>query len=280
MQMSTNKSYCGIIAIVGRPNVGKSSLLNLLVNKKISSTSSKPQTTQSLLRGIYTNGRYQYIFIDSPGLQTKRQGKMINSLNKQVLQATFDTDAVIYVVELGKYTSADLQVLNLIKKQKNIILVINKMDKKIVNSEQFIADIRIMHNFSNIILTSARHNKGIDKILNELQIYMPESPFLYDENQVTDADDSTLVLNIIKEKLFRYLGQELPYTIKVELTDFRTEKNTIIIFANIIYVRKSQKSIIIGKNAVKLKKISTKARLDLEKLYQQKVFLKLAVTSK
>ncbi len=292
---------CGFIAIIGRPNVGKSTLINHLIGDKVSITSRKPQTTQYKINGITVQNNIQYVFVDTPGFQNRYVSPVNELLNQSVVSAVSDIDAILFVVEAGMFNPGDDEVLSLLKhidansnrnnnpeqSSLKIILVINKIDKmkdKLLLT-QFAKFISHKYPFIATILLSAKNNFQLDGVFTTLAPLMPISPFLYLEDQLTDKDNNFLIKEIIREKLFRYLGQELPYSIAVIINEFiqaKTTNNEDIsnIDATILVEKDNQKMIIIGKNGEKLKKISSEARLDCEKLLDQKVFLRLWVKVK
>lgn len=278
----TNKTFCGFIAIVGRPNVGKSTLMNHLVGQKISVTSRKPQTTRHKVTGVYTKGDAQYIFVDTPGFQKQYLTKLNQALNQSVVNSLSCVDIIIYVVEAGVFNAGDEEVLKLLPLNANVLLVINKRDQiKDKNElEHFIAQINSKFKFKQVISVAAKHNYGMDEVLASILPHLPESIFLYPEDQLTDKNSNFLASEIIREKLFRYLGDELPYNSMVEINKFEQTTKLYKVFATIIVEKENQKPMIIGKGGEKLKKISMDSRLDMEKLFAVKVFLDVWVKVK
>ncbi len=277
-----NNTHCGFISIIGRPNVGKSTLMNHLIGQKISITSRKPQTTQYKINGIYTKDNYQYIFVDTPGFQTLYINKLNILLNQSVINAIANVNVILFVVEAGLWNEGDEKVLALLPANSNIILVVNKEDK-IKNKrdlKDFTNRIQAKYNFKDTYVLSAKHHTGIDVALNKLKSFLPKSPFLYDKDQLTDRSNTFLTQEIIREKIFRYLGEELPYNIAIEINEYKVTDELNRIIGTILVDRENYKGIVIGKKGEKLKKISLEARLDLEALYDKKVFLQLWVKVK
>lgn len=274
---------CGFVSIVGRPNVGKSTLMNHLIGQKISITSRKPQTTQQKISGVLTVENTQYIFVDTPGFQKLYLNKLNNLLNQSVINSISDVDAVIFVVEALIFNQGDQNVIDLLPKNKNVILVVNKQDKAKDHAElnKFIKSVRQKFDFSDVVLVSAKTHSGMDEILKYLNKYIPESNFLYPEDQLTDKNTKFLVSEIIREKLFRNLGEELPYSLAVNIDEFDVSDSKLTkINATIIVDKANQKGMVIGKGGEKLKKISSEARIDIETLLDNKVFLQVWVKVK
>lgn len=279
--MTTTK--CGLITIVGRPNVGKSTLLNHLLEQKISITSRKPQTTQHKIVGVLTKGEQQYVFIDTPGFQTRYRNTFNTLLNQTVINSLNAVDVILFVIEAGVFSDADIEVMNLLPKNANIILVVNKQDKvkdkKLL--KEFIIKVNAYLPFKQTICTIAKSSFGLGQILTAVAQYLPCSEFLYSADQLTDRSSNFLASELIREKLIRYLGEELPYNLNVEIEKFDEADATLNKISAIITVnKKNQKGIVIGKDGEKLKKISTEARLDMEKLFAKKVFLQIWVKVK
>lgn len=283
MTLMTNTTYCGFVAIVGRPNVGKSTLMNHLIGQKVSITSRKPQTTRHKVTGVYTEENVQYIFVDTPGFQKLNLNKMNLALNQSVVNSLSAVDAVIYVVEAGLFNDGDREVLNLLpQKHANVILVVNKKDKLKDRSEldKFVSDIKNQYPFKEVVIVAAKHDHGMKEVLTAVKYSLPESVFLYPEDQLTDKSSSFMASEIIREKLFRSLGEELPYSLMVEIEKFEQTSKLTKVFATIVVDRENQKPIIIGKGGEKLKKISIESRLDMEKLFDTKVHLEIWVKVK
>lgn len=283
------KTYCGFIAIIGKPNVGKSKLINHIVGKKISITSDRAQTTRYAITGIRTieeDGapKYQFVFVDTPGIEKKNTNKYSPVLNKSVLKTLEDVDVIVWVIESHRYSEEDQNVLNILQKihNKPIFLVVNKIDKaKSPESQQYMHDnierIKEHCQFVNTCLISAKHNLGIAELLSELKKFLPSGPFMYDVDQQSTRDTNFIIQETIREKTFRYLGQELPYTLIIELEEVKDDKDLLTVKAVIFVTKESNKGIIIGAGGLMLKKISTESRLDLERQFNKKVFLEIWV---
>ena len=271
---------CGFIAIVGRPNVGKSTLMNHLIGQKISITSKKAQTTRHKVTGIYTDDTAQFIFVDTPGFQTHHRNAINDRLNLNVTEALSGVDAVAFVIEAMRFTEADRTVIRQLPKHVPVVLVLNKIDRsKAQNAHElqaFIDSVTAEFPFAATATVSAKHALGLAALLQQLKAYLPEGAPLYPEDMVTDKSGRFLASEIVREKLFRYLGEELPYAMNVEVEQFQVEEDGLHrIHIAVLVDKDSQKAILIGKGGEKLKKISTEARLDMEKLFDAKVFLRV-----
>ena len=274
---------CGYISIVGRPNVGKSTLLNHILQQKISITSRKPQTTRHNIIGIKTIEDAQFIYVDTPGLHKGGERAMNRYLNRAAATAMLDVDAIVFVIEALKWTDEDQQVLEKVRRCGTpVILAVNKVDQ-IKDKESllpFLAGISEKMDFAEVIPLSALRGKNLEILEQTVKKYLPESTPFYAEDQVTDRSERFLAAEIIREKLTRRLGQELPYGISVEVEQFSEEAGLYRIHAVIWVERKGQKAIVIGKSGAMLKSIGKDARLDMEKLFDSKVFLELWVKVK
>ena len=270
---------CGFIAIVGRPNVGKSTLMNHLIGQKISITSKKAQTTRNRVTGIYTDDTAQFVFVDTPGFQTYHRNALNDRLNLNVTEAVSGVDVIVFVVEALRFSDADRIVLQQLPKNTPVVLVVNKIDKDKAKDaatlDAFIAEVRQAFDFADCEVVSAKHGLRIANLLAKLKSYLPESVPMYPEDMITDKSSRFLAAEIVREKLFRYLGEELPYAMNVEVEKF-DEGDGI----HHIYIAVLVEPIVIGKGGEKLKKISTEARLDMEKLFDCKIFLKVWVKVK
>lgn len=276
---------CGFVAIVGRPNVGKSTLMNHLIGQKISITSKKAQTTRNRVTGIYTDDTAQFVFVDTPGFQTNHRNALNDRLNQNVTEALSGVDVVVFVVEAMRFTDADRVVLKQLPKHTPVVFVVNKIDKDKAKDkfalEAFINEVCQEFEFAASEAVSAKHGLRIANLLELLKPYLPESIPMYPEDMVTDKSSRFLAMEIVREKLFRYLGEELPYAMNVEVEQFEEEESGLFrIYIAVLVDKDSQKAILIGKGGEKLKKISTEARLDMEKLFDTKVFLKIWVKVK
>jgi len=275
---------CGTVAIIGKPNVGKSTLLNALVGQKISITSRKAQTTRHRITGIRTTAQTQFIFVDTPGFQTAHGNALNRSLNKTVLGAVGDVDLVLFVVNAGSFAAADAKVMALLSNNIPAMLVANKLDK--VNRREALApwlqEMQSKHAFAEFVPMSAKNPKDIERLLVQCQKYLPEQAWWYAEDELTDRSEKFLASEIIREKLFRLTGDELPYTSTVIIDKFteepgKTVSRMVRIAATIVVERDGHKAMVIGDKGERLKQIGTMARQELEKLMDAKVFLELWV---
>lgn len=277
-------THCGLIAIVGKPNVGKSTLLNALVGQKISITSRKAQTTRHRITGIRTEGNTQFVFADTPGFQTRHNSALNKSLNKAVLGTISDVDLILFVVEAGSFTLADAKVLSLFKPGIPALLIANKLDTVHRRSElaPWLKSMQERHDFAEFVPMSAKNPKDIANLLEICRKYLPVQPWWYGEDELTDRSEKFLVSETIREKLFRLTGDELPYSSTVVVDSFTEEKaktanRMIRIAATIVVERDGHKAMVIGKGGERLKRIGTEARQELEKLLDAKVFLEIWV---
>jgi len=280
---------CGLIAIVGRPNVGKSTLLNALVGQKISITSRKAQTTRHRITGIRTlpdgqGGGAQFVFVDTPGFQTRHGTALNRSLNKTVLGAIDSVDLVLFVVEAGNFTLGDAKVLSLLKEGTPTLLVANKLDTVHRRAEiaHWLRDMQQRHPFAEYVPMSAKNPRDVQRLLDICARYLPAQPWWYGEDELTDRSEKFLASEVVREKLFRLTGDELPYTSTVVIEKFDEEKSRAHgrlarIAATIVVERDGHKAMIIGERGERLKRIGTEARQELEKLMDCKVFLELWV---
>jgi GTP-binding protein Era len=274
---------CGYVAIVGRPNVGKSTLLNHILGQKISITSRKPQTTRHQVLGIKTEDQHQIIFVDTPGLH-KDAGKAINRyMNRAASSAIKDVDLVVFVVDRTAWTEEDAMVLEQIQRAGlPTMLVVNKVDLLADKSEllphlQVLAD---KGDFAAILPVSALHKHNVAELEAEILKLLPESKHFFPEDQITDRSQRFLAAEIVREKIMRQLGDELPYAITVEIEEFALEGAILHISAVIFVERKGQKKILIGDKGSRLRSIGTDARRDMELLFDSKVMLRLWVKVK
>lgn len=269
-------SYCGYIALVGRPNVGKSTLLNCILEQKLSITSKKPQTTRHSILGIRTLGEYQFVYVDTPGIHKGNKKAMNKLMNKTAISVLRDVDVIAFVVDGTHWEDEDEYVLALIKKAHvPCILVINKVDK-IAEKEQllpWIEQMRQKFEFAAIIPVSAKTGVQVDALQQQLIPYLPEGPHLFPDDQVTDRSVKFLCAELLREKVFRFCGQELPYSVTVEIESFKDEGTLVRIHALILVDKENHKRMIIGDKGQKLKEMATSARIDMEKMLDKKVFL-------
>ena len=270
---------CGLVAIVGRPNVGKSTLLNALVGQKVSITSDKAQTTRHRITGIRTDGDAQFVFVDTPGFQTKHGAALNRTLNRTVTGVLGDVDVVLFVVEAGRFGLDDAKVLALMPPGKPVFLIANKLDAVHRRAElaPWLKGMQERHAFAEFVPLSAKRQSDVQRLLGIVRPYLPEQPWFYEEDALTDRSERFLASEIIREKLFRLTGDELPYTSTVIIDKFEEEGNLRRIAASIVVERDAHKGMIIGSGGERLKRIGSEARSELEKLMDAKVFLELWV---
>jgi GTP-binding protein Era len=272
----------GFVAIVGRPNVGKSTLLNHLIGQKISITSRKAQTTRHRVTGIFTDDTRQLIFVDTPGFQTRHRNAMNDAMNHSVTTTLADVDVVLFVIEALTFDAADIEVLRLLPKHRPVVLVINKADQ-LEDKNRLLPFVQRMSEafaFHAIVPVSAEKEWALDELFRVITPCLPASEPLYPEDQITDRDSRFLAAEIVREKLFRLLGDEIPYSTMVEIEKFEEAGPLFRIFAAVLVDKPNQKAIVIGRGGEKLKLISTQARLDMEKLFDCKVYLQVWVKVK
>ncbi|UTH73702.1 GTPase Era [Chromobacterium sp. IIBBL 290-4] len=280
--MTDTPFHCGFVAIVGRPNVGKSTLMNHLIGQKISITSKKSQTTRHRVTGIHTEDAAQFVFVDTPGFQTYHKGALNEALNKSVKDSLGSVDCVLFLLEAMRFTAADKEVMALLPKKTPVILVVNKLDKAKdkLTLQAFIDEVTAEFEFAGVEVVSAKHGQRLAELLDQVRPHLPESMPLYPEDMITDKNERFLAAEIVREKLFRYLGEELPYEMNVEVEMFEMDGALRRIHIAVLVDKEHQKPIVIGRAGEKLKKISTEARLDMEKLFDGKVFLQVWVKVK
>jgi GTPase len=277
---------CGYVAIVGRPNVGKSTLLNSLVGQKVSITSKKSQTTRHRINGILTDAQSQFIFVDTPGFQTQHTNRLNSAMNRAVTQSVRDVDVVILVIEALRFDDRDKLVMRLLpvndKQSKPIILVINKVDRLADKSQllPFLKKMAQEYPFAAIVPVSAEQGTQLPDLISTIRSYLPPNPPVFSEDEVTDRSERFIAAELVREKLFRLLGEEIPYSTSVVIDQFTTEGELRKIHASIIVDKANQKAIVIGKDGEKLKVIGTQARKDMEKSFGGKVYLEVWVKVK
>lgn len=269
--------HSGFIAIVGRPNVGKSTLLNHLIGQKVSITSRKAQTTRHRITGILTEENTQFVFVDTPGFQTQYLNTLNKGLNKVVTSSLRDVNVVLFVIEARHFDDRDRQVMNLLPKNIPVLLVINKVDNMVDKGEllPFMQDIAKEREFTAIVPVSAKQDKQLDTLLDAIRPFLPEGEKIYPEDEVTDRNERFLAAEIVREKVFRFTGEELPYSVSVVIEQFKMDGKMRRIHAAILVDKDAHKAMLIGKNGEKLKEIATQARLDMEKMFDGKVFLEV-----
>ncbi|MER0216723.1 MAG: GTPase Era [Nitrosomonas sp.] len=272
----------GYIAIIGRPNVGKSTLLNKLLQQKISITSRKAQTTRFRINGILTDQQTQYVFVDTPGFQTQFINRLNTAMNRVVMQSVQDVDVILFVIEALRFDQRDLAALKILPEHVPVILVINKIDRLADKNRllPFLKEVGSTFKFADVIPVSAMHKIQLPELLTTIRQYLPENPPLYGEDEVTDRSERFIAGEFIREKLFRLVGDEIPYSTSVMVDQFKQEDGVHKIYATILVEKPNQKAIIIGKKGEKLKQIATQARKDMELLLGEKVYLEVWVKVK
>jgi GTP-binding protein Era len=272
---------CGTVAIAGRPNTGKSSLLNKLIGEKIAIVSPKAQTTRRTLTGILSTKTCQFVFVDLPGYQTKHVNVLNRALNRQATDGASDCDLVLFVVEAARFGQPDRDVLERIPAGQRVVAVVNKVDlvKNQLELLPFVERLQKEGRFEAIVPVSARSGRNLPELLKVVEGLLPEGPAAYPADQLTDKDERFFAAEILREKLFQQLGEELPYRCEVALESFKEEgqgrrgPSLRRIEATIWVERDSQKAIVIGAKGEQLKRISTAARKDMERLFDGKVYL-------
>jgi GTP-binding protein Era len=297
---------CGLVAIVGRPNVGKSTLLNALVGQKVSITSDKAQTTRHRITGIRTVEAVQFVFVDTPGFQTRHGNALNRNLNRTVRSVLSDVDVVLYVVEAGRFTPDDAKVLELLPQDKPVLLIANKQDevKRRTDLMPWMVTMRERRDFAQFVPMSAKKAADVERLLAIVAPYLPQQAWFYDEDALTDRSERFLASELIREKLFRLTGDELPYSCTVVIDKFEEQGDADSpgatasqhpspegsaaasggrarplrrIAATIVVERDAHKGMVIGEGGEKLKRIGSEARQELERLWDAKVFLELWV---
>jgi GTP-binding protein Era len=280
---SPTPQRCGLVAIVGRPNVGKSTLLNALVGQKVSITSNKAQTTRHRITGIRTADEAQFVFVDTPGFQTRHTAALNRTLNRTVQGVLADVDVVLFVVEAGRFGLDDAKVLGLMQNEgmqgKPVFLIANKLDtvQRRADLAPWLKSMQERHDFAEFVPLSAQKPADVQRLLGILKPYLPEQQWFYEEDALTDRSERFLASEIIREKLFRLTGDELPYASTVVIDRFEEEGQLRRIAASIVVERDAHKGMIIGAGGERLKRIGSESRQELETLMGAKVFLELWV---
>ncbi|HXZ50859.1 MAG TPA: GTPase Era [Burkholderiales bacterium] len=266
---------CGTIAIVGRPNTGKSTLLNRLVGEKLSIVSPKAQTTRHVVTGILNEPECQFVFLDAPGLQERERETLHRMLNRRALEIMRGSDIVVFVVEAGRLGIEDRQVLAHIPREAKPIVVVNKVDRMRQASQllPFVERLARERDFHAIVPVSAKTGKNIPELLRVLRAALPEAPRLFPPEQLTDRDERFFAAELLREKLFQQLGEELPYRCEVLVESFREDGRLRRVEAAILVDKESQKGIVVGAGGARLKRIAEAARKDMERLFGGKVYL-------
>jgi len=273
---------CGHVAIVGRPSVGKSTLLNRLVGAKVSITAKRPQTTRHRITGILTEPGRQFVFVDTPGFQTKHRSRLNARLNKSVREALGDVDAVLWVVDSARLVQADRDVLSLVPPFVPVVAAVNKVDALADKSAllPLLAEIAALRDFAAIVPVSAEKGTQLAELRDEIAKALPEGPPLYPEDNITDRDERFLAAEYVREKIFRLLGDEIPYATSVGIDKFEQEGDLRRIFASVYVEKVSQRAILLGEGGKRMKAIASAARRDLERLFGGTVYLEVWVRVK
>jgi GTP-binding protein Era len=266
----------GYVAIVGRPNVGKSTLLNYILGQKLSITSRKPQTTRHQILGIKTEEDVQVVYVDTPGMHENHDKALNRYMNKAAQTAVKDVDAIVFMIDRTKWTSEDDMVLKSLQYVKcPVILAVNKVDF-LADKEDLLPYLQKLDakgKFAHIVPMSAKTGHNIDRLENIINSVIPQGMHFYPEDQITDRSSRFIAAELVREKIMRQLGDELPYSMTVEIEEFRYEDNLLVISAAILIDRQSQKRIIIGEKGSRIKQIGRDARLDMEEMFDCKVML-------
>ena len=271
---------CGYVAIVGRPNVGKSTLLNYIVGQKLSITADKPQTTRHQILGVKTTDHSQVVYVDTPGIHSGGKKAINRYMNKAATSITKDVDVIVFIVQALKWTDEDQSVLSKLKESKvPVILAVNRIDwvtdkKRLL---PYLQEAQDKYDFSDIVPISALKGTHVEELEGLIEKYLPESEPFFPEDQLTDRSVRFLAAEIIREKLVRELGEELPYQTTVDIESFKDEEGITKIHALVLVETKGQKSIVIGNKGERLKSMSTNARHDIEEMLDNKVFLRIWV---
>ncbi len=279
--MTDTSFKSGYVAIIGRPNVGKSTLINRVLGQKLCITSRRPQTTRHRILGIKTDDDSQLIYVDTPGLHIDDKRAMNRYMNRAAASSIDDVDVILFVVDGMNWTKEDESVLERLKKSAKapVILVVNKVDK-LADKEVLLPQIEKLSaefDFAKVVPISARKGVNLDELETEIKALMPEGELIFPEDQFTDRSSRFLAAELVREQLFRHLGQELPYSITVEIEQFDDEDKMYRIGAVIYVERDGQKSIVIGKGGALLKSVGRDARIEMQALFDKKVFLRLWV---
>jgi len=273
---------CGFVAIVGRPSVGKSTLLNALVGARISITSRKPQTTRHRIAGIVTTEAAQFVFVDTPGFQTRHKSALNDRLNRTVRESLADVDVIVWVLDAARFTPADLAVAALLPPRTPVVAALNKVDaladkRALLPRLQEVAAVREL---AAIVPISAERGLQLDDLKREIAKLLPESPPLYPADELTDRDERFLAAELVREKIFRLLGDEVPYATTVTIDRFEQEGKLRRIHATVLVDKTSQRAILLGEKGARMKSIATQARQDMERLFDGPVFLEVWVRVK
>ena len=281
--MTTDADFrTGYVAIIGRPNVGKSTLLNKLLQHKVSITSRKAQTTRFRINGILTDQQTQYVFVDTPGFQKQYTNRLNTAMNRVVSQSVLDVDVILFVIEAMQFDQRDADALKILPENIPIILVINKIDQLSDKNQllPFLSKLENIFRFAAIVPVSAQKKIQLTQLLQTIRTYLPANQPLFDKDEITDRSERFIAGEFIREKLFRLIGDEIPYSTTVVVDQFTLEGSLHKIHATILVEKPNQKAIIIGKKGEKLKQIASQARKDMELLFGEKVYLEVWVKVK
>ncbi len=273
---------CGTIAIVGRPNVGKSTLLNHLVGQKVSITSNKAQTTRHCITGVLTDATTQYLFLDTPGFQKIHLNALNRVLNRTVANTADDADVVVFAVEALRFGDADAAVLKALRPNAKVILAVTKVDraKDPARMLPFLADLQQRFAFAAVVPVSVKTAATLAELKRVIRPYLPEQPAIYTNDELTDKSERFIAAEFIREKVFRQVGDELPYSVSVLIEKFEVIGDLRRIFATIVVEKQTQKAMVIGGKGERMKRIGTDARRDMEAMFGGKVYLELFVRVK
>jgi GTP-binding protein Era len=273
---------CGYVAIVGQPNVGKSTLLNRMVGQKISITSKKPQTTRHRITGILTDAESQFVFVDTPGFQSQHTNRLNSAMNRVVTQSMRDVDVVVFVIEAMHFDNRDKLVIKLLPANRPVILAINKIDRVPDKSQllPFLDKMAKAFPFAEMVPVSAEQGTQLPELISTIRPHLPLNPPFFAEDDVTDRDERFMAAELVREKLFRLLGDEIPYSTSVVVDRFQMEGELRQIHLSILVDKPNQKAIVIGKGGEKLKLIASAARKDMEESFGGKVYLQVWVKVK
>lgn len=274
-----NHQRCGFVAVVGRPNVGKSTLTNALIGAKISIVSRKSQTTRHRIQGVLSRGNDQFVFIDTPGFQTRHGGAMNRLMNRVVTQALSEVDVVVHVVEAGKWSEGDEKVLPLLPQGKDVILVLSKIDAVKNKAELFEFTSRIIakYPYDAVVPVSALRDNQLDVLLDEIAQRLPQGEFMFDEDTLTDRSMRFIAAEILREKIFRLVGDELPYASTVVIEEWQEDDKGVQINACIVVERESHKPILLGAGGQHMKRIASEARQEIRDMVGKPVFLEVFI---
>lgn len=277
--MNTPPFRTGFVAVVGRPNVGKSTLTNALIGSKISIVSRKAQTTRHRIHGVLTREHEQFVFVDTPGFQTRHGGAMNRMMNRVVTQALADVDVVVHVVEAGKWTDGDAKLLPMLPDAKRTILVISKIDalKRRDDLFAFVSRIMAQHAYDAVVPVSALKSQQLDQLLQEIAARLPEGEPMFEEDALTDRPVRFIAAELLREKIFRLVGDELPYACTVVIEQWEESDEALRVAACVVVERESHRPILLGTGGVHMKRIATEARQDIAKLVDKPVHLEVYI---